>query len=413
MPTYDTNFGAKRAREARERLGLDEASPVACVLTLVEAAGMPVIVGRMPDDVAGRAAGTAGTGRSCGSTRRSPWSGSASRSRTSSGTSAAATPDTAVDTTATISGRTHDPREVQANAFAAELLAPRAGVRGDDRRATPASRTSCGSRRTSAISTIAALYRCSTLGLVSTRRYEQLQREIAEELHREVWDYLAARDGPRRAVAASRTTRGCPTRWRARRSPRCCAARSASTPPPTRPGCAADRLGGRGRRLRPLGVRAAEEQPVELVHRRGRRRHRGLRERLEIVLEAASPPRASARNIACPGAAASRRPPARARSAPGHAERCADEVEQPPRHARGVELAALHPLEVVLGALLLAREPERRRHAARRGRGLAQARALAQPRKQLGPRARAGPRSPPIAPAKAGSALIAASASAP
>ena len=40
------------------------------------------------------------------------------------------------------------------------------------------------------VSTIAALYRCSTLGLVSARRYEQLKREIDEDLHREVWDYL-------------------------------------------------------------------------------------------------------------------------------------------------------------------------------------------------------------------------------
>src|SRR4051812_25190250 len=54
MPTYDTNFGAKRAREARERFGLNDTSPVACVTTLAEERGqLPVIVGRLPDEVAG------------------------------------------------------------------------------------------------------------------------------------------------------------------------------------------------------------------------------------------------------------------------------------------------------------------------------------------------------------------------
>src|SRR3954468_5892879 len=59
MPGYDTNFGAKRAREARERearerLGLDAAAPVPCVVTLVEeGAGLPVVVANLPPEVAG------------------------------------------------------------------------------------------------------------------------------------------------------------------------------------------------------------------------------------------------------------------------------------------------------------------------------------------------------------------------
>ena len=54
MPAYDTNFGAKRAREARERFGLGDSSSVPCVLTLAEThAQLPVIVGRLPDHIAG------------------------------------------------------------------------------------------------------------------------------------------------------------------------------------------------------------------------------------------------------------------------------------------------------------------------------------------------------------------------
>ena len=54
MPGKDTNTGAKRAREARERLGLDDASPVPCIVGVVEErAELPVIVGALPDGLAG------------------------------------------------------------------------------------------------------------------------------------------------------------------------------------------------------------------------------------------------------------------------------------------------------------------------------------------------------------------------
>src|SRR3954469_23650804 len=53
MPLLHTNRGAKRAREARARLGLDTSSPVDCLLTLVEGDGLPVVIGALRDDVAG------------------------------------------------------------------------------------------------------------------------------------------------------------------------------------------------------------------------------------------------------------------------------------------------------------------------------------------------------------------------
>ena len=189
MPTYDTNFGAKRAREARERFGLGDSSSVPCVLTLAETdVQLPVIVGRLPDHIAG-ALWRNGVGAIV-------WVNAAQSLERQRFTVAhelghvgCRHADTTVDTTATISGRTHDPREVQANAFAAELLAPRVGVKGLIER-DPGLEDLVRLAAHFGISTVAALYRCSTLGLVSDRRYAQLRREIDEELHREVWAYL-------------------------------------------------------------------------------------------------------------------------------------------------------------------------------------------------------------------------------
>jgi Zn-dependent peptidase ImmA (M78 family) len=187
MPTYDTNYGAKRAREARERFGLDDASPVRCILTLVEErAELPVVVGALPSDIAG-ALWRNGAGSSV-------WVNGAQSVERQRFTVAhelghvcCRHDGTAIDTDATLSGRTHESREVQANAFAAELLAPRAGVAqlvGRDPNLEEVVRLGAHF----GISTIAAFYRCSTLGLLSDRRYDQLRAEIEDNLHK----YFAA-----------------------------------------------------------------------------------------------------------------------------------------------------------------------------------------------------------------------------
>ena len=127
VPSLHTNRGAKRAREARARLGLDAAAPLGCVLIVVEDdAKVPVVVGSLPDEVAG-ASGDTTISRWSGSTGARTSCASASRSRTSTGTSAAGTGDVRGHA-AMLAGETHDPVEVQANAFAAEFLAPRAGM---------------------------------------------------------------------------------------------------------------------------------------------------------------------------------------------------------------------------------------------------------------------------------------------
>src|SRR3954469_19225380 len=190
MPGYDTNFGAKRAREARERLGLAPASPVACVVTLAEQrAGLPVVVATLPPEVAGAL-----------------WRGGPAAMTWPNGAQALERQrftvahelahlcrrheQTTIDTAATISAAASDPREVQANAFAAELLAPRAGVR-DMIRSEPGLDDLVRLAARFGISTIAALYRCRTLGLVRADRARRLQEEIDDGLHHDVWDYLS------------------------------------------------------------------------------------------------------------------------------------------------------------------------------------------------------------------------------
>jgi Zn-dependent peptidase ImmA (M78 family) len=189
MPGYDTNFGSKRAREARERLRLDAVSPVGCELSLVEQrAGLPVIVGRLPEHIAGalwrNRVGAIVWVNSAQAVERQRFTVAHELGHVCCRHEA-----TAIDTAETISQRTHVPREVQANAFAAELLAPRAGVETLVKR-DPSLEEIVSAAAHFGISTIAALYRCRTLGLVDPRRYDQLHAEIDSGLHRTVWDYL-------------------------------------------------------------------------------------------------------------------------------------------------------------------------------------------------------------------------------
>src|SRR4051794_38427168 len=194
MPGKDTNIGAKRAREARERLGLDDLSPVPCVVTLVEErAGLPVAVGALPEKIAG-ALYRNGMGAIVWVNGKQ----SVERQRFTVAheyghVCCAHEGRRKVDTQAIISGATRDPQEVQANAFAAQLLGPRAGVEA----MVDGSPTLEDVVRIAArfgLSTIAALYRLSTLELVSASRAGILRREIDDGLANPVWDYL---DPPR------------------------------------------------------------------------------------------------------------------------------------------------------------------------------------------------------------------------
>jgi Zn-dependent peptidase ImmA (M78 family) len=183
MPGKDTNIGAKRARDARSELGLDAAAPLDCLLTTVEErAGLPVVVARLAPDVAGccfrdgpRALLWV-NGEQAVVRQRFTLAHELGHVRCRHG-------GTLVDSPAMLAGDTHDPREVQANAFAAEFLAPRAGVvevvelvDGE-----PGLSTVVATAERFGISAIAALYRLATLGL--TTRLERLRGEIEQGLH--------------------------------------------------------------------------------------------------------------------------------------------------------------------------------------------------------------------------------------
>jgi Zn-dependent peptidase ImmA (M78 family) len=127
----DANRGAKRAREAREALGLHPTQRLTCLLDVVEErAQLPVVVAALPDALAG-ACVPVGAGRVL-------WVNGAHPPVRQRFTLAHelghvwCKHDGAleVDTVATLSGRTTRPLEVQANAFAAEFLIPRTAVDG-------------------------------------------------------------------------------------------------------------------------------------------------------------------------------------------------------------------------------------------------------------------------------------------
>lgn len=120
------NRGAKRAREARAKLGLDAAAPLACLLDVVEErAGHRVVVTRMPEGVAG----------AC-----SPgpllWVNGAEPKVRQRFTLAHELGHAwckhdgglLVDSIETLGGKTTTPPEIEANAFAAELLIPRVAI---------------------------------------------------------------------------------------------------------------------------------------------------------------------------------------------------------------------------------------------------------------------------------------------
>jgi Zn-dependent peptidase ImmA (M78 family) len=183
MPSKHSNRGAKRAREAREALGIEPAPPLADLLTTVErTAGVPVMVRPMPDDVAGaywhdgdrrliHVNGTQVHVRQrftlahelghvwCGHDGHVP-----------------------VDTITTISGRPTNPIEIEANSFAAEFLVPRAGLE-DVITTEPDLDVLVKVAAHYRVSAPMALIRFETCALVSEDRAARLREEIDEGHH--------------------------------------------------------------------------------------------------------------------------------------------------------------------------------------------------------------------------------------
>jgi Zn-dependent peptidase ImmA (M78 family) len=184
MAGKDARRGAKRAREARAELGLAPDQPLRCLLSVVEErAGLPVVVSAaLPGDIAGACWRGGDTtvlwvnGAQAPVRRRftlahelaHAWIGH-------DGT-------VEVDTWATLNGATTTPYEVQANAFAAELLVPEPVMEEVIDREPTLEEVVCIAAFCG-VSAIVVVYRLKTLGLASERRIEQLEGEIDEGLH--------------------------------------------------------------------------------------------------------------------------------------------------------------------------------------------------------------------------------------
>jgi Zn-dependent peptidase ImmA (M78 family) len=193
MPSIDSNRGAKRAREAREALGLDPAAPLACLLTIVEQrARLPVVVAALPDGVAGACyRSDDGAVLWVNGSQWRPrqrftlahelghvWCRHDGRLE--------------VDTVATLSGQTTSPYEIQANAFAAEFLVPREGME-EVIEGTPTLDEVVIIGAHYGVSPIVVAFRLKQLGLASEQRADQLLSEIEERLHVEAFFRLGLR----------------------------------------------------------------------------------------------------------------------------------------------------------------------------------------------------------------------------
>lgn len=184
MPSVHTNRGTKRARTARAELGLDPLRPVACVLSCVEeAVGIPVAAWDMGDDALAGAFVRRGAGRvifvngaqaavrvrfTLAHELGHAWIGHDSSE--------------GIESYAALHGR--DPREVEANAFAAEFLVPRCAMEellAD--RARPTLEELVVVARAYGVSAESVLYRMRTCELVEDTWADRLKGEIDERLH--------------------------------------------------------------------------------------------------------------------------------------------------------------------------------------------------------------------------------------
>lgn len=189
MAGKDTNIGAKRARQLREELGLDPAAPLRCVLDLVvEDVGLPVIVAALPDGVAGACWHSGDdvvlwvSGVDAPVRRRFTLAHELGHVRCGHDGSMP------VDTVKTLSGKTSDAREIQANAFAAELLVPAAGVRAMVDGREPSLDDVVLIAERFGVSCFAALFRLNTLKIVLS--YDGLLERINAGEHEERWEAL-------------------------------------------------------------------------------------------------------------------------------------------------------------------------------------------------------------------------------
>lgn len=187
MASKDTNIGAKRARETRAGWGLGPAEPIACLLTAVEQhEGLPVSVSRMPENVEGLCWMLDGrcllwvNAHDWVPRRRFTLAHELGHRRCGHDDERIV-----VESYQTLTGKITSSVETQANAFAAELLAPAAGVRAllGDEQPTLTHVVDLSARY--GISAIVAAYRFKTLGLIDDDR---LAEAVQRNEHKPLWD---------------------------------------------------------------------------------------------------------------------------------------------------------------------------------------------------------------------------------
>ena len=191
--SLDKNTGAKRAREARADLGYTREGPLPDLVEAIEEkGGAHVVVLELPAGVAGAYVARADcpllfvNGHQALSRQRFTVAHEFGHHRMGHAS--------VVDEQQAISGQLHDPQEVRANAFAAEFLMPRDAIDAWGREYVDGAVTleqvlllACEY----GVSAQATRYALHNAGVLSdTRREQQLDEEIAGELHVELGQQL-------------------------------------------------------------------------------------------------------------------------------------------------------------------------------------------------------------------------------
>jgi Zn-dependent peptidase ImmA (M78 family) len=188
-----SNTGAKRGREARADLGLTRDGPLEDLLTTVEGAGAHVVVLDLPEDLAGAYIAKPDcpllfvNGDQWIARQRFTLAHEFGHFRMGH--------KSVVDGQVAISGHLHDPNEVCANAFAAEFLMPKQAIarwgQANVRHGEPTLEHVCLLAAEYGVSAQAARYALDTAGvLTNARRKTQLDEEIKQELHIELFKQL-------------------------------------------------------------------------------------------------------------------------------------------------------------------------------------------------------------------------------
>ena len=188
-----SNRGAKRAREARADLGCATGAPVGDILEVAEdRGGAHAVILELDDGIAGAYIAKPElplvfvNGDQAVTRQRFTLAHEFGHYRMGH--------STVVDEQAVIGGVQRDPKEVSANAFAAEFLMPREGVRewaGWHVRSHLTLEHVVVFAYEYGVSPQAARYAFASAGVLTDEaRAEQLDAEIADELHLEVASYL-------------------------------------------------------------------------------------------------------------------------------------------------------------------------------------------------------------------------------